>query len=64
MSVGKILTSNFFNAVSMHVEQHAAIDDATAELKQAVEGESSDIGLAPPLPAIFHVFFKLQPPAR
>ncbi len=64
MSVGKILTCNFFDGVSMHVKQHAAIDDATAELKQAVEGESSDIGLAPPLPAILHILLKLQPPVR
>lgn len=64
MPVGGILTSNLFDAVSVHVEQHAAIDDATAELKQAVEGESGDVGLTPPLPAILHVFLKLQPPAR
>lgn len=48
----------------MHVKQHTAIDDATTEFKQAVEGESSNIGLAPPLPAILHVFLKLQPPVR
>lgn len=60
----KILTRNLLDAVSMHVKQHAAIYDATAELKQAVEGESGDVGLAPPLPAVLHVFLKLQPPAR
>lgn len=64
MSAGKILTGNLFNAVSVHVKQHAAIDDAAAELKQAVEGESSDVGLAPPLPSVLHIFLKLQPSAR
>lgn len=59
-----ILTSNLFDAVGVHVKQHAAIDNATAELKQAVEGESSNVRLAPPLPAVLHVFLKLQPPAR
>lgn len=59
-----MITCNLFNAVSMHVKQHAAIDDATPELKQAVERESGDVRLAPPLPAILHVFLKLQPPAR
>lgn len=62
VSAGKILTGNLFDAVSMHVKQHAAIDDATAELKQAVEGEGSNVGLAPPLPAVLHVLLKLQPP--
>ncbi len=64
MSLGEILTCNLFNAVCMHVEQHAAVNDATAELKQAVEGKSCDVGLAPPLPAILNVFLKLQPSMR
>ena len=64
MSAGEILTGNLFDAVSVHVKQHAAIDDAAAELKQAVEGESGDVGLAPPLPSILHVLLKLQPPVR
>lgn len=56
-------TCNLFNAVGVHVEQHAAVDDAAPELKQAVERESSDIRLAPPLPTILHVFLEFQPPA-
>lgn len=64
MSVRKIITCNLFDAVSVHVEQYAAIDDATSQLKQAVEGKCCDIGLAPPLPTVLHIFLKLQPPAR
>lgn len=64
MSAGKPLTCNLFDGVGVHVEQHAAVDDAAAQLKQAVEGESGDIGLTPPLPTILHVFLKLQPSAR
>lgn len=59
-----MITSNLFNAVSVHVKQHAAIDDATPQLKQAVERESRDVRLAPPLSAVLHVFLKLEPPAR
>lgn len=60
---GNILTCYLFNAVSTHVEQHAAVDDAAAELKQTVEGKSGDVWLAPPLPTILYIFLKLQPPA-
>lgn len=60
----KILTGNLFDAVGVHVKQHAAVDDAAAQLEQAVEGESGNVRLAPPLPAVLHVFLKLQPPAR
>lgn len=60
----KTITCDLFNAVSVHVKQHAAIDDATPQLKQAVERESRDVRLAPPLPAVLHVFLKLEPPAR
>lgn len=58
-----LITCDLFNGVSVHVEQHAAVDDAAPELKQAVEGESRHIGFAPPLAAILHVFLELQPPA-
>lgn len=58
------LTCNLFNAVSMHVKQHAAIDDATAKLKQAVQGKSSNVGLTPPLSPILNILLKLQPPVR
>lgn len=60
----KKVTCNFFNAVSTHVKQHTAIDDATPELKQTVKGESGDIRLAPPFATILHVLLKLQPPVR
>lgn len=60
----KKITCDLFNAVSVHVKQHAAIDDATPQLKQAVERESRDVRLAPPLSTVFHVFLKLEPPAR
>lgn len=56
-------TCNLFNAVSVHVKQHAAIDDAAPELKQAVQREGSNIRLAPPLPTILHVLLEFQPPA-
>lgn len=59
-----ILTCDLLNAVSVHVQQHAAVDDAAAQLKQAVERQSGNVGFAPSLTAVLHIFFKLQPPAQ
>lgn len=55
-------TCNLLNAVGVHVEQHAAVDDAAPELKQAVERQGGNVRFAPALPAVLHVFFEFQPP--
>lgn len=58
------ITCDLLNAACAHVEQHAAVDDATPQLKQTVQGEGGHVGFAPPFAPIFHVFFKFQPPVR
>lgn len=58
------ITCDLLNAARAHVKQHAAIDDATPQLKETVQGEGGHVGFAPPLASIFHVFFKFQPPVR
>lgn len=58
----KPLTGDLFDAVGVHVEQHAAVDDAAAELEQAVQRQRGHVRLAPPLTAVLHVLLKLQPP--
>lgn len=58
------ITCDLLNAACAHVKQHAAVDDATPQLKQTVQGEGGHVGFAPPFASIFHVFFKFQPPVR
>lgn len=58
----KPATCNLLDAVGVHVKQHAAVDDAAAELKQAVERQCGNVRFAPAFPAVLHVFLELQPP--
>lgn len=58
------ITCDLLNAACAHVKQHAAVDDAAPQLKQAVQGEGGHVGFAPPFASIFHVLFKFQPPVR
>lgn len=55
-------TCNLLNAVGVHVEQHAAVDDAATQLKQTVERQGGNIRFAPAFPSVLHVFLEFQPP--
>lgn len=59
-----VRTCDVLYTVGPHVQHDGAVEDAAAQLKQAVERQRGHVGLAPPLPAILHILLKLQPPAR
>lgn len=53
------LTCDLLNGVSSHVQHDSAVEDAAAELEEAVERQRGYVGLTPTLPSILHVFLKL-----
>lgn len=56
------LTCDLLDAAGPHVEQHGAVQDAGAQLEQAVQRQRGHVGFAPAVPAVLHVLLKLQPP--
>lgn len=54
-------TCNLLQQVSSHVQHDNAIEDAAAQLKQAVQRQCGYIGFTPSLPSVFHILLKFQP---
>ena len=58
------LTHYLGQGEALQVQQDAAGLQAGPQLKQAVEGQGGDVGLAPALPSLLHLLLKLHPPRR
>lgn len=61
---GGMLTHDLGQGVTLQVQQDAACLQAGPQLKQAVEGQRGDVGLAPSFPSFLHFLLKLHPPAK
>lgn len=59
-----MLTHDLGQGVTLQVQQDAACLQAGPQLKQAVEGQRGDVGLAPSFPSFLHFLLKLHPPAK
>lgn len=55
------MTCYFIQCIGSHVQHDCAIENAAPQFEQTVQRQGSHIRFAPPIPAIFNIFFKLQP---
>lgn len=62
--VGGGLTHDLRQGVTLQVQQDAPGLQAGPELKQAVEGQRGDVGLAPSFSSFLHFLLELHPPAK
>lgn len=58
------LTHDLRQGVTLQVQQDAPCLQAGPELKQAVEGQCGDVGLAPSFSSFLHFLLKLHPPTK
>lgn len=61
---GRGLTHDLWQGVTLQVQQDAPSLQAGPELKQAVEGQCGDVGLAPSFPSFLHFLLELHPPRK
>lgn len=61
---GRGLTHDLWQGVTLQVQQDAPGLEAGPELKQAVEGQCGDVGLAPSFSSFLHFLLELHPPGK
>lgn len=54
--------ANVFQVGGCHVETDGAVEKHGPQLEQRVQRQGGHVGLGPPVAALLHVLFKLDPP--